>query len=318
MERANLISVIVPVYNTKSYLFDCVNSILNQTYSDFELILVDDGSTDGSDIICDELALKDNRIKVFHQENRGLSLARNAGVEFSCGKYICFVDSDDVVSERYLEILYDNLIKSNADVSFCGFCTFSESIPKDTEKEYGFEIKSKNELLDLLTDVGPNSRSVPIIVAWNKIIKRGVAEKISFPKGRWHEDEFYVNRLMETAEVFSETPEKLYCYRQREGSIVSEENKNDIRHLDIVDAFEERIEVYRRFGNKKLYRKIISSYRITIIIQYFNFLNTPIASKLKKRLIKSFFKYPYICFKMVKSYFVFMISPTLYYKVYFQ
>lgn len=116
-----MISVIIPIYNVEEYLEKCVNSVLNQTYSDLEIILVDDGSTDNSGKICDELKNKDNRIIVIHQENQGLSAARNAGIAKALGEYIAFVDSDDYIMEDMYETLYKNLEKTDADISICKY-----------------------------------------------------------------------------------------------------------------------------------------------------------------------------------------------------
>ena len=112
-----VISVVVPVYNTECFLRECIESVLNQTYTNFELILIDDGSTDGSGAICVEYAQKDRRIRVFRQNNSGVSSARNKGIVESAGKYICFIDSDDFISVNYFEYLYSLLKKYNADIS---------------------------------------------------------------------------------------------------------------------------------------------------------------------------------------------------------
>ena len=116
-----LISIIVPVYNVESYLKRCIESILNQTFRDFELILVNDGSTDNSEIICKEYALKDERIKYFYQRNKGVSEARNKGIDNSSGEYIQFIDSDDYVDENFLEIVVNRFKRDNSDIVFIGF-----------------------------------------------------------------------------------------------------------------------------------------------------------------------------------------------------
>ena len=115
------ISVVVPVYNVEKYLSVCINSVLSQTFTDFELILVDDGSTDKGGDICDEYEKKDNRIRVIHQKNQGVSAARNAGIDLSIGEYLIFIDSDDTIDKNCLSILYKNLIIENADISLCAY-----------------------------------------------------------------------------------------------------------------------------------------------------------------------------------------------------
>jgi glycosyltransferase involved in cell wall biosynthesis len=132
------ISIIVPVYDVEKYLKKCVDSILNQTFKDFELILVDDGSPDNSGAICDQYAEKDSRVRVIHKENGGLSDARNAGIEVARGKYLGFVDSDDFVNEDMYKQLYTSIIENNADLSICGiFDLYEGKTPiKKTEKNY--------------------------------------------------------------------------------------------------------------------------------------------------------------------------------------
>ncbi|HEL7541574.1 TPA: glycosyltransferase, partial [Enterococcus faecalis] len=114
------ISIIVPVYNVEKYLEKCVRSILAQTFTDFELILVDDGSPDSSGAMCDQFAEQDERVKVIHKENGGLSDARNAGIEIATGEYLGFVDSDDYIADDMYELLYTNIVKEDADLSICG------------------------------------------------------------------------------------------------------------------------------------------------------------------------------------------------------
>ena len=129
-----LISVIVPIYKVERFLSACVNSIINQTYSNLEIILVDDGSPDKCPEMCDGYVKLDNRINVIHQENGGLSAARNAGIDFSHGDFLTFIDSDDFVVNNYIELLYDELLKFNADISIAAFCKFA----KDDEVEVSY------------------------------------------------------------------------------------------------------------------------------------------------------------------------------------
>ena len=118
---SDLVSVIIPVYNVGEYLQTCIDSVKRQTYKDLQIILVDDGSTDGSGLICDKAAKEDDRIRVIHRTNGGLSAARNSGIEEANGEYICFIDSDDWVDESFVERLYQLAEKDNADVAACGY-----------------------------------------------------------------------------------------------------------------------------------------------------------------------------------------------------
>lgn len=310
-----LISVIVPVYNTKEYLRLCIESILNQSYSNFEVILVDDGSTDGSDAICNEFLKKDKRVVYLRKENGGLSSARNFGVKHSNGKYISFVDSDDFISKDYLKYLYMALIETNSDVSFCNFEKFYNDLPVQKETAYNFAIKEKIELMEKLTHTGANCDCTNIVVAWNKLIRKDLAEKITFPLGKWHEDEFYINSVLENADKFVYVDSNLYFYRQRNDSIVGSDNKCDIRHLDLIDAFEERICLFEKIADKNLYQEIISAYRSNLIIQYNNFMNSSVSKKIKQKFIKSFFKYNYLGLKHIKGYALFIANPKIYYKI---
>lgn len=260
MERNALISIIVPIYNVKPYLAQCVSSILNQKYSNFELILVDDGSTDGSSEICDKVAEKEPRVRVIHIENGGPSVARNRGMESARGEYIAFVDSDDFISEDYLMVLYENAVRFNSDVSQCGFVRFENEDGIHPYKENLPVSRNKEYLYNQLAEVDGAYESMKLIVVWNKLIRREIAEKISFPAGHWHEDEFYVNYLMENVETYIETPAQLYFYRKRPDSIVGEFNRDNRRHLDLIDALKERRALYRRVCNDELKHKIDLAY----------------------------------------------------------
>ena len=122
----DLISIIIPVYRVEKYLEECLNSVINQTYANLEIILIDDGSPDRCGQICDEYAKKDERIEVIHQENQGVSNARNHGIEMAKGKYITFIDSDDYLEQDYIKYLYDEITKFNADISICGTIDIDE------------------------------------------------------------------------------------------------------------------------------------------------------------------------------------------------
>ncbi|MEI7668283.1 MAG: glycosyltransferase family A protein, partial [Erysipelotrichaceae bacterium] len=162
-----LISVIVPVYNVEKYIDRCVSSILNQTYKNLDIILVDDGSQDKSGQICDEYALKDNRIKVLHKSNGGLSDARNKGIELSKGEYISFVDSDDTISNNFIDKLYNLCVNYSSDISMCYFKQFTSEISFNREHESRIDIFTNIQMLENLI----NEKYVQSTVAWNKLYK---------------------------------------------------------------------------------------------------------------------------------------------------
>ena len=181
-----VISIIVPVYKVEKQLNKCIESILNQTFKDYELILVDDGSPDNCGHICDEYEKKDSRIKVIHKKNGGLSDARNAGLDIALGKYIGFVDSDDIIHPQMYEKLYNCINKSNLDIVQCKFKRFKsiEEININiSDSELNFkEYNSQDAIIDLIDNNKIN------VNAWNKLYKRELFQNERYPKGKIHED----------------------------------------------------------------------------------------------------------------------------------
>ena len=170
----DLISAIVPVYNVEKYLYRCVDSILKQTYENFELILIDDGSPDNCSQMCDELSEKDSRIKVIHQENQGLSAARNSGIKIAKGNYLTFIDSDDWISNTMFEDLINLIKEKNADISICNFIvTDGNAIYKKNTKAEE-KLYSKDEFMKIILRVNSNRC---IHYAWGKLYKKYVIEK---------------------------------------------------------------------------------------------------------------------------------------------
>ncbi len=178
------ISVIVPVYKVEPYLRGCIDSILAQTFTDFELILVDDGSPDNCPAICDEYAAKDSRIRVIHQENGGLSAARNSGIGTARGNYLCFADSDDLVAPDYLAYLHGLLVTSNADFSVCGCRRFQEEgeLAGLLPEERAWTCIPASEFF--LRQMGPETE----MGVWNKLFRRELFGDLRFEEGRLHED----------------------------------------------------------------------------------------------------------------------------------
>lgn len=213
-----LISVIVPVYNVENYLRKCLESIINQTYKNLEIILIDDGSTDNSGKICDEYAAKDNRIKLIHKPNGGLSDARNAGLEIAKGEYIGFVDSDDWLELNAYEIMLGAIFKNDFDIAICG---------------YVVEFKNKKIMraLDSNTLIGNEkilntlfyNKNFPNAV-WCKLYKREIFRKLRFPVGKIYEDMLIKFDILKNSTKIIIISEILYHYRQRENSIMHHVN----------------------------------------------------------------------------------------------
>lgn len=225
------ISIILPVYNVDKYLRKCIDSILNQTYKNFELIIIDDGSTDNCPSICDEYKLLDNRIQVIHQENKGLSAARNVGIDLSIGKYITFIDSDDYIDNKYLEILHKLIVENKADMAVC-----DKIIVNDKEKETNKLITNyNNEIIDVeeaymrmfkCNGIGFN--------VWSKLYKTNIVKKIKFPKGKLYEDIFVINKIMSSVKKIIVTNYNGYYYLKRRDSITNT-NISD-NHMNLIEG----------------------------------------------------------------------------------
>ena len=208
------ISVLVPVYNAEKYIEKCIKSIINQTYKNIEIILVDDGSTDSSGKICDEYGKKDDRIIVVHQENKGLSGARNTGLDIAKGKYIMFLDSDDTFEKDACENLYNEIEKTNADIAIGAHRVLYDSgkiIEKATHENSVLEPKIVLERI--LYDDGID------LSAWGKLYKISLFEDIRFPKGRLFEDSATTYMLVDKAKKIAVHSESKYNYIIRKDSI---------------------------------------------------------------------------------------------------
>lgn len=237
-----LISVIVPVYRVEDYLHRCVDSILRQTYSCIEVILVDDGSPDKCGAICDEYAAGDVRVIVLHQPNRGLSAARNAGLAVAKGDLVAFVDSDDWVHPSLLSELLRLMDKHDADIAACRFLRTTQEDPVVAELPPEVKVYSSAEALRHL--LGPLFGD--LVVAPAKLYRRALFDGIRYPEGRFHEDAFVAHNMIWTARTIVLTSARLYYYWQREGSITA---SRDARRLsDARDSYRARAEFYYRIG----------------------------------------------------------------------
>ena len=238
MERI-AVSVIVPIYNTRPFLEECVRSILNQQFSEpFEVLLVDDGATDGCDVLCDELAAQDKRIRVFHQENQGLSGARNTGIDAARGRYYAFVDADDVVHPGYLQALYDACEAHDAYMAICAVEDVNEGGTSQDPPEYTLPAETGVFVgKDLLNRFyAPNGTYYT--VAWNKLYRAEVWKLLHYPEGRLHEDDFVAHRLFWRCDKVVCLDAPLYNYRLRKGSICRTEMKPGA--FDAVDGLADR------------------------------------------------------------------------------
>lgn len=258
-----LISVVIPVYKVELYIHRCVNSILRQTYKNLEIILVDDGSPDRCGEICDEYEKLDERVKVIHKKNGGLSDARNAGIEISHGDYITFIDSDDWINDKYIEKLYQLLKKTNSDISVCNFIRTSTEDIKEVISEKEIYEYSNVDALRQLTD----KFCIQMTTAWGKLYKMELFEEIRFPVKRIHEDEFTTYKLIYKANKVTFSTECLYYYWQRSDSIMGS-GFNLKARFDYFEALDERLLLYKQEQLNCLWKQTIERYLNIIIDTY--------------------------------------------------
>ena len=235
MIENNLISVIIPIYNVETLLDRCIKSVVEQTYSNLEIILVDDGSSDNCYYICNQWAKKDSRIKIIHKLNGGLSDARNVGLDASKGELIGFVDADDWIAPEMFERLYNFIINNNVDIAACNV----EMIWENKCQSVTMFTQQKNYVLDKVeAQKALLNESYLKHPVWNKLYKKSIIKDIKFPVGKYHEDVFWSYRVIANANYVGIIDYTGYYYWQRKDSIMGE--KYSIKRLDAIEAKFER------------------------------------------------------------------------------
>lgn len=288
----SLISVIVPVYNTEKYIHRCIDSILTQTFNDFELILVDDGSPDNCGAICDEYAAKDSRVVVIHQQNGGLSAARNAGIDWafanSDSQWLTFIDSDDWVHENYLKCLYDAATKHNVLLAQCGsqdVCSMDDIIFCSEEPVSGLTTPSQLYLAD-----------DGAVVAMRKLIKKKLMATIRFPLRKIHEDEYVTYRIVfATDKVAVVENADYYYYCLSPNSIMRA--AYSIKHLDVIQAYENQLSFFEslelhdmeRYVARRFVENIAHQYKQCQLIEFENKKKT--LNELQNKLARLIIQY---------------------------
>ena len=247
------------------YLEKCVDSVLNQSYQNLEILLVDDGSKDSSPIICDNYAERDPRVRVIHKENGGLSSARNAGIDAAKGEVIYFLDSDDYIHPRAFEWLLQNLKENNADISIGAHARVLEDSQMmfDLEKEKAMFCCTGREAL---ANLFGGERRDETVIACGKLYRRSLWDTLRFPAGKYHEDEFVAHYALDFADRVVYTKQALYFYLVRDNSITEE--KFSLRRLDAGVAFQDRIEFFRKQGYEDLLSRGIELYLWWILMTY--------------------------------------------------
>lgn len=230
------ISIIVPVYNVEAYLERCVESILKQTYTNLEILLVNDGSTDKSGELCDKLALRDHRIRAIHKENGGLSDARNRGIDEASSNLIGFIDSDDYIDEDMYETLYRQMVASKADLSMCGHYDVYHQIPEKQVAEIKTWELMPEEAIKMVMEA-----KILSVTAVNKLYKKALFEQLRFRIGKIAEDAFIMVDLIHQCSKIVATNEKKYYYVHRENSITTQ--KFSLKFLNVIEAYEQNAKI---------------------------------------------------------------------------
>ena len=274
------ISIIVPIYNVEKYIRLCVDSIINQTYRNIEIILVDDGSPDECPKICDEYVGKDSRIRVIHKVNGGLSDARNAGMKIATGDWLGFVDSDDYIHPKMYEILLNNAKNTNSDLSVCNFDLVKESECCDFSLDGGVRL-IEQPVREFLCNKVFSANS------WNKLYKRQLFDGIEFPVGLLYEDLATTYKIVDRAERVVLSDDKLYAYVQRGNSIMN--NTRFLMKPDKVSIVQEMWCFFDRKYNDEDLKAGILEYLISDI---FNMLgvNTWVENKPYRVYLNRFMK----------------------------
>lgn len=282
-----LITVIVPVYKVENYLRECIDSILFQSFQDFELVLVDDGSPDSCPQICDTYAAKDPRVKVIHKQNEGPSGARNVGIDWamenSKSEWIAFVDSDDCLHPDYLSILYKTAIKHSADLVICDFTGLNENRAAEEQGFFDLVTEDKHQIYECLCV------NWHIISPCNKLYHKSIFDNLRFPPGKYHEDTFIIHRILWNSHRVAFIPDVLYYVRHHKNSIMTSETPKTK-----LDGLEAMIDQYE-FGLEHCILPLYSGASIGYLNEYaalksdFTKQDSRRYKELKKRFAKVYF-----------------------------
>ncbi len=251
-----LVSVIIPAYNAEKYLAFCLDSIIAQTHNKLEIIVVNDGSTDSTPKICDEYEKKDSRIKVIHQENKGLSSARNAALDIMTGEYIAFIDSDDFIEARCIDILIHDCIEYNSEIIIFGSIDTSEIRFVKQTITNNVQTFSSNFLLNNIEFISNNDS------ACTRFYQKSIFDNLRFPFGKRYEDSFIAYQTIENAKNVSFTDSKLYYYYLSPNSIMRSAFSE--KNYDVLFAFDNKLDVLNRNKCEKSSRIVSRDYLYTV------------------------------------------------------
>lgn len=255
------ISIIIPVYNVEETIDFCIKSIINQTYKNLEILLIDDGSTDASGKICDEYSKKDKRIKVIHKQNEGVSATRNLGIKVSTGKFIAFIDSDDFLEKSYFETLYKVIDTTNSDIAVCAYKVLSNKNNIIYDMSYETGLKHNEIVIYENVDITKELLKQKIIknFIWNKLYKKkNICE---FEEGVHYEDIMFSLNVLEKAKKVAYINKSCYNYCKRDTSItatISEQNLNNFGKA-ISDRYDKIKEKYPDLADYNVYALLLST-----------------------------------------------------------
>lgn len=287
--NTDLISVIIPVYNVQEYLDHCVTSVQNQTYQNIEIVLVDDGSTDGCGEMCEQYTKRDNRILVIHKENGGLSDARNEGMKKAHGQYITFVDSDDMIDRKFIEKLYVALKKSGSDIAFCNYIETNENIIKVECQETGTLHTYSN--IECLKNLYQPKEHGMTFVTWGKLydIRLFRDYGIQFPYGKIHEDTFVTYQIVYYAKCITFLNLPLYYYRIRPNSIMHSSSPS--QHLHGIEATRSACRFFFKNNEREVFAYAVNAHfhaYIRILLKMHDILDKDRYSSVKKQMLQEY------------------------------
>lgn len=301
-----MISIIVPVYNIEKYIEKCIKSILRQSFKEIEVVLVDDGSTDGSLEICLKYSRLDKRVRVITKKNGGLSSARNEGIKKSKGEYIAFIDGDDFVHPQYIEKLYNTISGFDTDISVCGIEIVDENGQVTDKLSTGVYYKqyfpfSQGKLspIEVERRYYTEENGFIFVVAWNKLYRRQLFDNLLYDEGKIYEDEYLFSTLLRRCRNISFITDKLYFYVQRNNGITSKSKQQD-KFQYISEIFYRRISIYENEQNQEFITRACKKF-LRQIITYYYFLNKKNKSNAKN-----------MYYKIIKQYNVPMIYRGMY------
>ena len=254
-----LITVIIPVYNKEKYIKKTMDSIMNQTYKNLEIIIINDGSTDNSRNVCEEFARKDKRIILINTENHGAGHARNLGIKRAKGKYISFIDADDYIDKDYYKILYNMIVQNNADMAECRYLRVAENEDKTVAQRSGTcRVISNIEELKILYGKDIEKYTNAVIMC-NKLFKSELLDDTYYPENRKIDDEFITYKLIYKSKKIAVTDDILYYYVQGNDSVMRNDFKEK-RVIDTIDVYDEVYEFVKKNQIEELYDLVLIRY----------------------------------------------------------